>query len=201
MFHSSRMPKLLLMGAGALALGACGGGAPAAKPGDAAVGNAAAAASPYKPTATFQEIMDSVVDFSSDYIWQAVSATSDAKGVHENQPRTPAEWHEFRRRAILLVEAANLISVPGRRVAVGDKTAESGDPLEVAQIQQRLDTRHEELVGFANGLRDISVKLVAAADSKDVAAITDLGGTLDEVCEACHKAFWYPDTPQGGAAK
>jgi cytochrome c556 len=35
--------------------------------------------------------------------------------------------------------------------------------------------------------------LVAVADKKDVPAVTTLGGTLDEVCESCHKVFWYPD--------
>ena len=42
-------------------------------------------------------------------------------------------------------------------------------------------------------MRDIGVKLVVAIDSKDVAALTDLGGTLDQVCESCHTKFWYPD--------
>jgi cytochrome c556 len=40
-----------------------------------------------------------------------------------------------------------------------------------------------------------------AADKRDVAAITDVGGTLDEVCESCHKLFWYPDEPAAAPAK
>lgn len=201
MAYAHRTPVLLTLGACAWLLSACSGGTPASRPSDGAEANAAAASGPYKPVATLQEIMDSVLDFASDYIWQAVSATSDEKGIHEQQPRTDEEWHEFRRRAILLVESANLLAVPGRRVAVGSKTVEGGDPLEVQQIQQRLDTRHDEFVGFAAGLRDISLKLVEAADKRDVAAITELGGTLDEVCEACHKVFWYPDQPQVAAPK
>jgi hypothetical protein len=193
---SSRWPLIL---ACASLLSACGGTAPPASSGKPAGGDVAAA-SPYKPTATFQEIMDSVVDFSSDYIWKAVSTTVDKKGVHEMQPRTDEEWHEFRRRAVLLVEAANLIAVPGRKVAHGDKAVEDGQPLEVAKIQERLDAHHDQLVGFADALREVSVKLVEAADKKDVAVITDLGGTLDEVCESCHKVFWYPDQPAPTAA-
>jgi len=199
--NASKWPVLL---ACASLLSACGGTAPpvsAGKSGGGDAAAAAAAASPYKPTATFQEVMDSVVDFSSDYIWKAVSTTVDKKGVHEMQPRTDEEWHEFRRRAVMLVEAANLIAVPGRKVANGDKAVEDGQPLEVAKIQQRLDTNHAQLVGFADSLRDVSVKLVDAADKKDVASITDLGGTLDEVCESCHKVFWYPDQPAATPAK
>jgi hypothetical protein len=169
------------------------GGAAATKP----AAPVAASPSPYQPAATFQEIMDSVVDPSSDYIWHAVSSGIDAKGLYENKPRNAAQWHEFRRRAIALAEAANLIAVPGRRVARGDRTAESNEPLPIAEIQGRLDRQHDQLVGFAAALRDVSMKLVDAADRQDVAAVTDLGGTLDDVCEACHLVFWYP--PQSGS--
>lgn len=145
--------------------------------------------------------MDSVVDFSSDYIWHAVSTHLDKTGIHEMQPHTDEEWHEFRRRAVLLLESANLISVPGRKVANGDKTVEDQQPLDVTMIQQRLDTGHEQLVGFASALREVSLKLVEAADKRDAAAITDLGGTLDDVCEACHTVFWYPDNSTAAAVK
>lgn len=148
---------------------------------------------PYQPTATFQDVMDAAVDAPADYIWNSVSTISDEKGIHEYQPRTDEEWHEFRRRAVMLVEAANLLSIPGRRVANGDKTLEAQEALPVAEIQQRLDSNHEALVGFAGALREVSLKLVAAADRRDVAAVTDLGGALDQVCESCHMVFWYPE--------
>jgi len=78
-------------------------------------------------------------------------------------------------------------------VANGNRTIEGGGNLEVAKIQQRLDSRYPELIGFAGALRQVGLKVVAAVDRKDVAAMTDVGGELDEVCEACHKVFWYPD--------
>lgn len=189
--NASRLPAVI---ACALAVGACNSDAPSSNP-DNSASTSVAAISPYQPTATFQEIMVSVVDPSADFIWDAVSTTVDATGVHEVQPHTDAEWHELRQRAVLLAEAANLIAVPGRRAANGDRTLEDSQPLEVTKIQQRLDSRHEELVGFASAMRDVSVKLMASADKRDVEAITDLGGMLDEVCEACHKVFWYSDQP------
>jgi hypothetical protein len=161
----------------------------------------AAAIGPYRPTSTFQEIMDSVVDQSSDVVWKSVSTRADATGVHEFKPKTDAEWFEVRRRAVILVEAANLIDVPGRRVANGDKSVEEKATLDVAQIQQRLDTQHQVLVGFSDALRDVSVKLLDAIDRRDTAAIGDLGGTLDEVCEDCHKVFWYPDPVPAATGK
>jgi hypothetical protein len=195
MRSAKSLVMLTALGAACLSCG-CGSKTQPAAAATAAV----AAASPYRPTATFQEIMDSVVDPAGDYIWKAVSTTVDAKGIHETRPRTDAEWHQLRQRAIMLVEAANLIAVPGRRVAYGDKTIEEVGPLDVAPIQRRLDTQHDALVGFAGALRDVGLKLVAATDRKDVDAITEHGGTLDEVCEACHKVFWYPDQVAPAAA-
>ena len=189
--------RVLLLATVSLASG-CGKGMPTtrSKIQPESVAAAATAQSPYKPVATFQEIMDSVVDMSSDYIWGAVSTAVDAKGLHEFQPRTDADWHNFRRRAVLLAEAANLIVVPSRRVANGDRTVEDKELLPVADIQKRLDTQYDQLVGFAGGMRDVSLKLIAAADRKDVSAVKVLGSTLDQVCEACHLVFWYPEQTQ-----
>lgn len=152
-----------------------------------------AAESPYQPAATFQELMDSVVDPAADYLWQAVSTKVDAQGIHDFSPQTDVEWHQLRQHAIALVESANLIAVPGRRVAHGATTIEDGAALDVGQIQKRLDTQHDQLLGFARALREISLTLLADIDRKDTEAILEHGGTLDEVCEACHKVFWYPD--------
>ncbi len=169
-------------------------GQPAAPARSMAIPAPDVAANSYQPSATFQELMDSIVDPAADHIWDAVTFTSDASGEHEKKPTTAEDWQQFRRAAITLIESANLLAVPARRVAVSAKTAE-GEELAVAAIQQRLDTRHAEIVGFASALRDVGNKLVTAADRQDVAAVTELGGTLDNVCEACHRVFWYPEHP------
>ena len=38
--------------------------------------------------------------------------------------------------------------------------------------------------------------MVAAIDKRNVDAYQTAGGTLDEVCESCHKRYWYPDAPK-----
>ena len=159
-------------------------------------GAAANAADHYIPAATFQDVMDSVVDPAADYIWEAVSFVSDETGAHENRPRTDAEWHELRRRAVILTEASNLIGVPGRRVANGDETLEEPAPLAVDEIQLRLDGQHEQLVGFADAMRSVALQLVDAADRKDADAVMDYGSALDEACESCHLVFWYPESAE-----
>jgi hypothetical protein len=158
---------------------------------------AAAVSTAYEPSATIQEIMDSIVDPAADDIWHASGSTVDKNGVHDLSPTTDAGWHEVRRRAIQLVEAGNLLAMPGRKVAHGAMTVEDPAPLDVERIQRRLEDQHGALVGFSATLRAVASQIVAATDKKDKAAMLELGGTLDGVCESCHQTFWYPagDTP------
>src|SRR5438552_7505932 len=74
-------------------------------------------ASEFRTTATIKDIMDSVVDPSSDYIWESVATIVTKKGTEERRPRTPEQWLEVRRRTIALVEATNLLIMDGRLVA------------------------------------------------------------------------------------
>ena len=191
MTTTNKARTLVAMTAAAIMVTACNGAPSSEQDQVSATENTA---DHYMPTSTFQDVMDSVVDPSADYIWEAVSFVSDETGAHENSPKTDAEWHELRRRAVLLTEAANLISVPGRKVAGGDMTLEEPAPLEVDEIQMRLDKQHDQLVGFADAMRSVALQLVDAADRQDVNAVMEYGGSLDEACESCHLVFWYPES-------
>jgi hypothetical protein len=146
-------------------------------------------------TATFQELMDAEMDAPSDMIWKAVSVVNDASGTHEKTPSTPDEWQELRRQAIRLAETSNLLMIPGRPVAGPNvkTTVKSKEQLDVAAIQNRLAANPAALTAFAQSTRTVAQQLVDAIDRRDVQKLTDLGGSLDEVCEACHKTFWYPN--------
>src|SRR5437870_2612831 len=68
----------------------------------------------YKVSSTMREIMGSLVMPSADALWNAVSSTVTAKGVEEKAPKTEQEWKDVRGRAITLIEASDLILIPGR---------------------------------------------------------------------------------------
>jgi len=66
--------------------------------------------------------MNSIIDPNADYLWGSVSVTSTAMGFVEKAPRTKEDWDEERRHAISLMEATNLLQIPGRPVALpGEK--------------------------------------------------------------------------------
>lgn len=145
-------------------------------------------------TATVQELMVEMAA-ASGKIWNAVSVVTDASGTHQKAPSTPAEWQELRRQGIRLAETSKLLMTPGRPVAGPNvkTTVESMEPLDVAVIQQRLAANPAALAGCAQSVHTVALQLVDAVDRRDAQKFSDLGGSLDEVVEACHRTFWYPD--------
>jgi hypothetical protein len=155
------------------------------------------AAAEFRTTGTIKDIMDSVVDPSADYLWESVATIVTKKGTEERRPRTEMEWKEVRRRAIALIEAANLLIMDGRLVAKpGEKSENPGIELGPEDIKVLIDEDRASFIKFAHGLHDAGIKALAAIDKKDADALSDSGETIDEACEQCHLKYWYPlNTP------
>jgi len=138
--------------------------------------------------------MEAIVDPSADVLWAAVKTVVDENGVHETLPTTPEEWLNLRLAAIRIVEGANLLMVPGRRAApVGAVSEVPGVELEPAQIDALIRKQRKKFGAFAMALRDLGFETLQAIDAKDTASLLDLGGRMQNLCEGCHKAFWYPN--------
>ncbi len=146
----------------------------------------------FRVDATIKDIMDSLVDPSADYIWDAVATTVTAKGKEEKYPRTDEEWKEVRRRAIHLMEASNLLLIPGRHVA---RPGEKGDPrveLPPEQVEALINQDRDKFAKLANGLYDSVLPAMRAIEAKDKDALLDAGDAIDRACENCHFTYWYP---------
>jgi hypothetical protein len=164
-----------------------------------------AAQSEFRPTATIKDIMDSIVDPSADELWESVSTTVDATGVHEKFPQTDEQWKAVRRDAIRLLEGSNLLLIPGRIVAKpGEKSENPGIELEPEQMQVLIDKDREAFVKLAHGLHDRVMVAFKAIEAKDKEALLDSGDGIDQACENCHMKYWYPNEvippPQGAPA-
>jgi len=164
----------------------------------------AAAGPALKPIASIIDLMASQVDPSADFLWESVATISTPQGMVEHQPRTDEEWLAVRMKALQLAEAANLLMVPGRRLAhEGQHLEDEGveGNLTAEQAQVAIDTNRDTFLAFASALRDTAEKTVDAIDKRDVQAYFDLGAVLDEVCEQCHTKFWYPGATPPPSAK
>ncbi|HTE39862.1 MAG TPA: hypothetical protein VK629_03480, partial [Steroidobacteraceae bacterium] len=159
---------------------------------------AASPGSPFEAFASIQEIMASIIDPAADGVWDAVGTIVTAKGVEERQPHTEEEWFEVRHHALTLVEATNLLMIDGRRVvAAGNKITDEGfdGVLTTEAAQTKLDSEHASFVGFAAALHEVAKEMLAAVDARKPESMTLAGEKMDQVCEACHTAFWYPTQP------
>jgi hypothetical protein len=145
---------------------------------------------------TIKDIMDAFVDPSADYIWDSVTTTVTAKGTVEKYPRTDEEWKELRRRAIQVMEGANLLLIPGRRAG---NPGERFDP-RVALPADRIEALiSQDRAGFnrlAHGLYDSMVPVLQAIDAKDKGKLLEVGDAIEGACESCHVKYWYPPREQ-----
>jgi len=147
-----------------------------------------------RPTSTIKDIMGSMIDPSADYLWEAVSTQISPNGdLSTRAPRSAQAWQNARRQAITLIEASNLLLIPGRHVAKpGDKSEQPGIELEPAQIEKLIADNPVVWTDLSHGMQDVATKILAAIEAKDAGKLENLGAELDEACERCHLKFWYP---------
>ena len=172
-----------------LALCACSARDPQIPHADAAPGPT----SFIQPIATIQELMQSEVDASADDIWDAVETTTSAAGEETKQPRTPEDWQDIRHKTIILIEAANLLTVDNRKLSAAPFPAEAAGALDSASIDKRIAGNRAAFNQFALTLRQTAQTMLTAIDAKDPKALVTAGGVLDGICEGCHMTFWYPN--------
>jgi hypothetical protein len=144
--------------------------------------------------ASIKEVMQSIVDPSADVLWGAVGTVVDREnGVQELSPKTPEEWLNVRNAAIRILEGGNLLTLKGRNAAPpGTRSETPGVELEPAEIAALIDKDRSTFDAFAKALQAIGAEAVKAADEKNIDALMDIGTRMDNVCESCHGAFWYP---------
>jgi hypothetical protein len=142
---------------------------------------------------TVQDIMQSIIDPSADVLWGASGAVVDKEGIHELAPKTQEEWVEPRRAAVRIIEAGNLLMMPGREAApLGAKSEAPGAELEPADITVLIKKKRKSFDAFARALQGVGTEALRAIDSKNADLLLDVGARMENVCEGCHQTFWYP---------
>jgi hypothetical protein len=142
---------------------------------------------------TIKDLMESIVDPSADVIWNAVGTVADKQGVQDMAPKTPEEWTNVRHAAIRLIEGGNLLLMPGREAApAGVKSETPGVELEPPEITALVKKKRKSFDAFARALQALGAEALRASDAKNADLLIEIGGRMEEVCESCHKTFWYP---------
>jgi hypothetical protein len=150
------------------------------------------------PVGTVREIMKAMVDPNAEIVWGAVGVVHEKAGTVEKEPRTEDEWTAVENGAMALAEVANLLKMPGRRVAHPEEANSMRWPqatLNPVQIEERMANSRVAWDRSADALQAAAMKAFAAARAHDKNAVFNVGEEIDNACESCHVVYWYPTAP------
>ena len=149
-----------------------------------AAGRAAAGRTP----ATLAQLMEGILFPSSNVIFAAqgadpsqVKAADDPSTATDPLASSYGGWQAVENAGLALTEAANLLTVPGRRCSNG----------RLAPVQ------NADWIRFVQGLRAAGVTAYSAAQSKNQDRILEAADAVTTACSNCHDK--YREKPKGPA--
>jgi hypothetical protein len=152
------------------------------------------AAVAYQPVTPIKDLMENVIDTSADDIWNSTQLTVSKAGTELREPKTDEDWAVVRRGAITLVEAANLLMIPGRHMARANVKSETpGIELEPEEMERLVDADRGAWNARAEALQQKALDVLATVDARNAEKLWEVGGELDTACENCHRQYWYPN--------
>lgn len=126
---------------------------------------AASDAPPFDTQLPMKEFMVHVMQHAGDGVWKWQGLELDKTGEHSLYPKNDADWEDAESGALSLVEATNLLLIPGRRIA------EPGWDKAVIDV------------------RTVAKDAVKAAEQHDKVAFLAAGSALDAACDGCHVRY------------
>jgi hypothetical protein len=132
---------------------------------------------PYVRAHSMQALMANVVDPQAQIYWRSSGSVSDGSGMKDLTPTTPEGWAAARSAAATVAEMGNLMMTP-----------------------LYTQGRGEDWIPLSQAMVEIGVKAEKAAADHDGAAVFEIGGTMYEVCSACHQAYPPPVKPSAAPA-
>ena len=122
-------------------------------------------------TLPIPELMGHVVDPASFAYWKGSGTEETAEGTKQLAPTSDEGWENLESAAASLIEAGNMLQLPGR-------------PREVAKYAPK-----EKWMAYAQQLSAEAVLAKAAAEKHDANGVYVEGAKLYQICTACHKDY------------
>ncbi len=125
----------------------------------------AAAAASVTPVASIKQIMGGIVGPGATVVYGAVATNVTAKGVENVAPKDDEAWAAVGNSAAAIVEAGNLLLMPGRAVDQGDWLA------------------------MTRAMMEAGAAALKATDAKDADGVLTAGSDLNTTCDNCHAKY------------
>ncbi len=140
----------------------------------------AAPAASSRVQATLAQLMKGILYPASNVIFAAqgtdpktVKPAGDPATATDPLMSTYGQWQAVENASLALVEAANLLTIPGRKCSNG-RAAPMQNP---------------DWAKFVQGLREAGMTAYKAAQSKDQDKILDAAGDVTTACSNCHDKY------------
>jgi hypothetical protein len=139
---------------------------------------------------TLLQVMRAVLFPASNVVFAAQEDPSTVKPAQDpsTSPNplssTYGQWQAVENAGIALSEAANLLTIPGRRCS-------NGRPVPVGNADWQK---------FVLGLRAAGAAVLKAGQSKDVEQVVNAADTVTTACSNCHDVYREKTPAQGGTA-
>jgi hypothetical protein len=141
----------------------------------------------------------------SSAVFGAVASETTANGIVEKAPKTDEEWVVVRNNALIIMEAANLLMIGGRRIASvsgASVPARGSGPtstfpqivqivLTPAEIEARVAKDRANWIKMAQALIDAGVGALKGIDARDADVVSAAADRINLACENCHLRYWY----------
>ena len=152
----------------------------------------AAPAIVYDTATTIEELMTAIVMPRAGHLWNAVSYVATAEGITETMPQTDEDWTALRNSAVTLIEAGNMLMIPGREILSSEfDPATANFQLTPDEITQLLADDPMPWQGYAQQLQEYTRTTLQAIELRDVMGLQEFGAEINEACEGCHATYWY----------
>ena len=155
----------------------------------------AAPADPITDTTPIHDIMHFHVMPEAQVLWDATALYITIEGERNLYPKNDAEWNAVEQSRIALEETLKALLVPGRVADIPEagEVIPEGD-LKPDEIQALIKNQPEAWAAMVHALEGTLQQAKKAIADQDVEALREIGGAIDDNCEACHKHFWYPNS-------
>lgn len=149
------------------------------------------------PPVDIKQVMLTQVNPQGLALWDITNEATGDDGRIDARKLSPAQWAALLKIGQSLQDGGQKLATKGgiRAAAPGVKLQSEGEPnaAKAADVDRWIKARPAKFRALAQGLQQTGAGVVDAATRRDVKKLGDLSGKLDEVCEACHTAFWYPN--------
>jgi len=139
--------------------------------------------------------MQGPINDATNALWDIGNNAMDDEGGIDPAQMNDAKWEQLRQSAELLGLSAQKMAEAGtiRAAPSGHEQDEQPDAYSMEDVQSYIDADPQAYRLMARALGDHAKNIADAARAREAKKAGLLVGELDQVCEACHAKYWYPE--------